>query len=101
MGRPGATRITVADRSIEFTPEESRSGTIVTVSGVRLAGIQQRRRLQRHPVCGIRHMAAMKRRSVNTTPDSDGNFTADIKVPLNAKIPSTNEVRVSYVDDSR
>ena len=99
MGRPGATRITVADRSIEFTPEESRSGTIVTVSGSgwpasNSAGGYNATLSVAYVIGGDEE--AM----VNTTPDSDGNFTADIKVPLNAKIPSTNEVRVSYVDDS-
>ena len=37
--------------------------------------------------------------SARATPDSDGNFSTTIKVPLNASIPSTNRVEVSYEDE--
>ena len=98
-GRPGATRITVADRTISFTPEESRSGTIVTVNG---AGWPASNSASGYnATLSVDYVISGNvEASVNATPDSDGNFNADIKVPLDAKIPSTNEVRVSYEDDS-
>ena len=99
QGRPGATRITVADRTIEFTPEESRSGTIVTVSGAGWPASNSTGGY--NSTLSVAYViSGDEEASVNTTPDSNGNFTADIKVPLNAKIPSTNEVRVSYTDDT-
>ena len=99
QGRPGATRITVADRTIEFTPEESRSGTIVTVSGAGWPASNSTGGY--NSTLSVAYViSGDEEASVNTTPDSNGNFTTDIKVPLNAKIPSTNEVRVSYTDDT-
>ena len=99
-GRPGATRITVSERTISFTPEESRSGTIVTVSGAgwpasNSAGGYNSTLSLAYVISGNEEAA------VNTTPDSNGTFSAAIKVPLNAEIPSTNEVSVSYKDDTQ
>ena len=99
MGRPGATRITVASRTIQFTPEESRSGTTVTVSGAgwpasNSAGGYNATLSVAYVISGNEEA------QTNVRPDSNGNFSADIKVPLNAKIPSTNEVRVTYKDDT-
>ena len=38
--------------------------------------------------------------SARANPDSDGNFTSTIRVPLNASIPSTNRVEVQYDDEN-
>ena len=101
-GRPGVTTITIEDRTIDFTPEESRTGTTLTVSGtgwpaVNGNSIYNASVLVEYTVTGSGTAAA----SVSATPDSNGSFSADIKVPLNAPIPSTNKVTVSYNGRSR
>ena len=97
-GRPGVAQITLKDRTVDFDPKESRSGTTVTVSGrgwiaTNSAGI----------TAGIDvdyDAGDNNTSSSRATPDSDGNFTTTILVPRNAPIPSTNTVTVSYDDES-
>ena len=97
LGRPGVAQITMKDRTVDFDPKESRSGTTVTVTGkgwiaTNSAGI----------TAGIDveyDAGSNNTSSSRATPDSDGNFVTTILVPRNAPIPSTNTVTVSYDDE--
>ena len=97
-GRPGVAQITLKDRTVDFDPKESRSGTTVTVSGrgwiaTNSAGITAG--------IDVEYDAGDNNTSSSrATPDSDGNFSTTILVPRNAPIPSTNTVTVSYDDES-
>ena len=100
-GRPGVTQITVKSRTVEFEPMESRVGTTVTVSGSgwvasnSAAGAESANISVDYYLPGEEDSDA----SARANPDSDGNFTATIRVPLNASIPSTNRVEVQYEDE--
>ena len=96
-GRPGVTQITVAPRTIEFSPQESRSGTTVTVSGSGWPAANGASNL--NPSVKVEYvLGGAPATSATATPDSNGNFTASITVPRNAPIPSTNSVKVSFED---
>ena len=97
LGRPGVAQITMKDRTVDFDPKESRSGTTVNVTGkgwiaTNSAGITAG--------IDVEYDAGNNNTSSSrATPDSDGNFTTTILVPRNAPIPSTNTVTVSYDDE--
>ena len=99
-GRPGVTTITIPERTIDFEPEESRVGTTLTVIGTgwvasnNAAGAEN----TNLSVDYFLPAAGESDASSRVNPDSDGNFSTTIRVPLNAEIPSTNRVEVSYVD---
>ena len=98
-GRPGVTQITVAPRTVSFTPKESRVGTTVTVSGT---GWPATNNGEGADSIGIDAEYVLAGESSGNTSSASGNsngeFTATVKVPLNAGIPSTNKVIVSYED---
>ena len=99
-GRPGVTEITISPRTVDFEPKESRAGTNVVVSGTGWPAVNSARGLQLQSVGGIYPGRWVESGdfSQRATPDSNGSFSTTIKVPLNANIPSTNKVTVSYED---
>ena len=96
--RPGVTQVTLAPRTITFDPPESRTGTTVTVTGSGWPASNSNSNYNasvkvEYILSGQGDNASV---STSVTPDSNGNFTAQIRVPLNAQIPSTNKVKVSF-----
>ena len=94
-GRPGATNVTVPSRTVTFDPPESRVGSTVTVSGAGWIASNSATGSANSDV-EVRYDSGGGDTSSRATPDSDGNFSATIRVPLNAAIPSTNRVTVFY-----
>ena len=95
VGRPGATHITVPRRTVTFDPPESRVGSTVTVSGTGWIASNSVTGAENSDI-EVKYESGGGDTSGRATPDSDGNFSTTIKVPLNASIPSTNRVMVSY-----
>ena len=95
--RPGVTEITVAPRKIDFEPKESRVGTYVTVTGSGWPASNSNSNYSANVTIEYL-LSGTPTASVTATSDSNGNFTSQIRVPLNAGIPSTNQVRVSFSD---
>ncbi|PKB78800.1 MAG: hypothetical protein BZY88_16605 [SAR202 cluster bacterium Io17-Chloro-G9] len=101
-GRPGVAQLTIAGRTVSFDPEESRVGTQLTISGGgwpannTISGATSTTLTVSYTLAG----ASSATTSVSVTPDSDGNFSTTLKVPLSASIPSTNKVTVEYSDES-
>jgi len=101
QGRPGVASVTVAARTISFSPEESRIGTTLTITGsgwpaVNTLGDYNASLTVDYTLAGATTAAT----SATVIPDSDGNFTATLKVPNSAVIPSTNRVTVSYTPEA-
>ena len=102
MGRPGVTQLTVKPRTIDFEPKASRVGTTLTVTGTgwvasnSAPGAESANISVDYYLPGESDSDASNR----ANPDSDGNFSTTIRVPLNASIPSTNRVEVQFQDDN-
>ena len=102
LGRPGVTQLTVKPRTIDFEPKESRVGTTLTVTGTgwvasnSAPGAESANISVDYYLPGESDSAT----SARANPDSDGNFTTTVRVPLNASIPSTNRVEVQFEDDN-
>ena len=100
-GRPGAAQVVISSRTVDFDPKESRVGTTVTVSGSGWVASNSASGAVTSSI-NVEYFRAGQddvEASARATPDSDGNFSATIKVPLNASIPSTNKVSVYYEDE--
>ena len=99
-GRPGVTQLTVKPRTIDFEPKESRVGTTLTVTGSgwiasnSAPGADSANISVDYFLPGQADSAT----SARANPDSDGNFRTTLRVPLNASIPSTNRVEVTFED---
>ena len=99
-GRPGVTTLTVKPRTIDFEPKESRVGTTLTVTGTGWVASNSAPGADSANISVDYYLpgAADSDASARANPDSDGNFTTTIRVPLNASIPSTNRVEVQFED---
>ena len=86
---------------MEFEPRESRVGTTVTVTGTGWIASNGAPGAESANISVDYFRPAENKSdtSVRANPDADGNFVTTIKVPLNAAIPSTNRVEVSYDDE--
>ena len=95
--RPGATKITIAPRTIGFDPPESRVGTMLVVSGTGWPAFNSGSGSASTDISVdyILPAGSGGSRSVRTVADSNGNFSTTIQVPLDAGIPSTNKITVS------
>ena len=101
-GRPGVTTLTVKPRTIDFEPKESRVGTTLTVTGTGWVASNSAPGADSANISVDYYLpgASDSDASARANPDSDGNFTTTIRVPLNASIPSTNRVEVQFDDDN-
>ena len=99
-GRPGVTTLTVKPRTIDFEPKESRVGTTLTVTGTGWVASNSAPGADSANISVDYYLpgASDSDASARANPDSDGNFTTTIRVPLNASIPSTNRVEVQFDD---
>ena len=101
-GRPGVTTLTVKPRTIDFEPKESRVGTTLTVTGTGWVASNSAPGAESANISVDYYLpgASDSDASGRANPDSDGNFTTTIRVPLNASIPSTNRVEVQFEDQN-
>ena len=101
-GRPGVTQLTVKPRTIDFEPKESRVGTTLTVTGTGWVASNSAPGAESANISVDYYLPGESDSdaSARANPDSDGNFTTTIRVPLNASIPSTNRVEVQFEDDN-
>jgi hypothetical protein len=93
--------LTIPDRTVTFSPEESRIGTTLTISGanwpaVNTLGDYNSSLTVDYTLAGATTAAT----SSTVIPDSNGNFTTTLKVPNSATIPSTNKVTVKYTPEN-
>ena len=82
-GRPGSTSVTAPRRSVTFDPPESRVGSTITVSGTGWIASNSATGAENSDV-EVKYESGGGDTSSRATPDSDGNFSTTIKVPLNA-----------------
>ena len=101
-GRPGVTTLTVKDRTIDFEPKESRVGTTLTVTGTGWVASNSAPGAESANISVDYYLPGESDSdaSARANPDSDGNFSTTIRVPLNASIPSTNRVEVQFDDQN-
>ena len=95
-GRPGVTSITVPGRTVEFDPLVSRVGTTLTVSGTGWLAANNAVGSSNADIDLEYTSGSNAKTTSRATPDANGAFAATIKVPLNASIPSTNRIEITY-----
>ena len=90
-GRSGTTTLTFAQRSVTVSPEESRRGSTISLSGENFPGLNKD---------GLDNLDVevfydgVSEESVE--PDVNGRWQTTIEVPRDATIPSTNVIRVQF-----
>ena len=101
-GRPGVTTLTIKPRTIDFEPKESRVGTTLTVTGTGWIASNSAPGADSANISVDYFLPGEgdSSTSARANPDSDGNFSTTLRVPLNASIPSTNRVEVTFEDDN-
>ena len=96
-GRTGSVEVNVAPREVTVTPVWGRPGSIVTVSG---RGFPSRNDHGSSVVVRITYDASDRFAAISTETDHNGNFSQDIRIPLQTATPSSNIVRVEFDDDN-
>ena len=98
-GREGLTTITFVPRTVSFSPEVSKVGTIMTIEGAGYPGSNAKGSFNASVTIEYTLSGGTgPTTTVQASPDASGNFTATLKVPLSAGIPSTNSVKIRYRD---
>ncbi len=96
-GRQGTGLVNFPAREVTITPPQGRPGTTAVVAGKNFPSKNDNGSgfalLIVYPAGGRQTLATAE-------PDSSGNFTAEIRIPATAPIPSTNTVSVEFVDDA-
>jgi hypothetical protein len=93
-GRQGTGEITFQERQITVVPGEGGVGDNVTVNGQGFAA--QNDHGNRIAIKVSYAAAGAPTNTSIVTPDSSGNWTADLRVPRDAPIPSTNTVMAEF-----
>ena len=95
-GRSGSVDFTVPPRQVTVTPELGRPGGIVRVSGT---GFPARNQYGSNLAIKIFYDSSNGFTEVSAETDARGNFSQDLRIPLNTGTPSSNLVRVEFDDD--
>jgi hypothetical protein len=96
LGRTGSAEVTVPPREVTATPIWGRPGTIVTVTGT---GFPSRNDYGSSVNLRIYYDSGARYTAISAEPDVNGNFSQEIRIPLNTPTPSSNYVRVEFDDD--
>ena len=96
LGRVGSVEFTIPPREVAVTPVWGRPGTLFTVSG---SGFPVKN--DNGSSVSILIHYEFEGGSALTTAQTDGfgRFSQEVRVPLNASLPSSNLVRVEFEDD--
>lgn len=92
-GYSGSVEYTVGAREMTVSPERGRPGSIVEVSG---RGFPASNQAGSRVNLLLHYDSAAGRSSMPAQADHEGNFTQEIRVPLETPSPSANAVRVEF-----
>ena len=93
--RSGGVEVTIPDRSVSITPDSGRVGTIALIEG---RGFPSKNDEGNSFNVEIVYETASGQTTVSATPDASGRFEVQLRIPTTAAIPSSNTVKVSFVD---
>ena len=95
-GRSGTANVTIPARVVTIDPASGRTGTEATVRGENFPSKNDNGESFN---ISIEYDASGRTSTVSTVSDASGRFEAVIRVPTSATIPSTNTVRVTFMDE--
>ena len=95
-GRLGLVEFTIPPREITVTPEWGRPGTLVTVAG---KGFPARNDSVSSVPIRLYYESAAGYSVTSVETDLKGNFSQEIRIPLETPSPSSNAVRVEFDND--
>ena len=95
-GQSGSVEYTVGPREVTVSPVRSRAGAIVEISG---SGFPARSPASSRVDLLIHYESPTGRTTTTADADHEGNFTQQIRVPLDTPSPSSNELRVEFEAD--
>ena len=95
-GTEGELTLTLPERVLEVTPVEALPGETIKVEGT---GFPVRNSGGVPVPLAVSYRHAMGEVSTTIEPDSSGNFSAELTIPLSTGIPSSNRVVVEFRDD--
>lgn len=95
-GRAASVIVDVEPRQLTVTPAWGRVGSTVTIEGRHFPG---RNDQGSSLLLQVIYDAGVSQTLTTAAPDGKGAFSAEIRVPRAAAIPSTNTVRVEFWDD--
>ena len=96
-GRKGLVEVTIPPREVEAVPIWGRPGTIVTVEG---RGFPARNDSRSSVNVRIYYDTENGHAVTSAEPDAAGNFSREIRIPLNTPAPSSNTIRAEFDDDN-
>ncbi|MDE2779626.1 MAG: IPT/TIG domain-containing protein [Chloroflexota bacterium] len=96
-GRTGSAEVTVPPRQLRVTPIWGLPGSIVTVTGT---GFPSRNDYGSSVSVRIIYDFGSGVAITSAEPDANGDFTQELRLPLNMPTPSSNWVRAEFNDDS-
>ena len=97
QGRGGSVELTIPPREIEAAPVLGRPGAIVTVKGT---GFPALNRNQSGVNVRIYYDFEGGSAITSAEPDATGNFSVELRLPLNTSAPSSNTIRAEFEDDN-
>ena len=95
-GRKGPVEVTIPPRELEALPIWGRPGDMITIKG---RGFPARNANRSNVHLRIHYETANGYAVTNAEPDAAGNFSQEIRIPLDTPAPSSNTVRVEFYDD--
>ena len=95
QGTQGEVALVFPERTLELTPPEAQPGQTIEISG---QGFPARNHRGISVVLEVSYQHALGEASTRLQPDSRGEFTAEVTLPLATSVPSRNLVSVEFLD---
>lgn len=96
-GRSGTVDVNIPARSVTIDPASGRTGTTATVRGENFPSRNDNG--LSFNISIAYDTGSGRPTTVSTVSDASGRFEEEIRIPTSATIPSTNTVRVSFLDE--
>ena len=97
-GREGSIMLNFAPREVTITPDSGRVGTLAAVRGMNFPGKNDDGTSFNVQV--VYDAGGSRQTTVSAVPDASGRFEVEIRIPTAASIPSTNTVKVEFIDQN-
>ena len=97
-GREGSLLLNFGAREVTITPESGRVGTLAAIRGMNFPGKNDDGTSFNVQV--VYDAGGNRQTTVSAVPDASGRFEVELRIPTAASIPSTNTVKVEFVDES-
>ena len=95
--RTGDQEVTIPVRSVTITPKKGRVGTTAVVRGQNFPSKNDEGKSFNITI--VYDASNGNTTTVSATPDASGRFEEQLRIPTTAAIPSSNTVKVSFLDE--